>query len=188
MIELLTGGSKSYPACASLVFSDLSLSMEEGTCLALMGPNACGKSTLLSCLLGLTPLDQGRVALRMTARDLLGVVVQDYRSLLLPWASVRTNLLLPLGGERDPGVSPETVVASASDCFSLLGYQIDLDAQCGSFLAAGSRLSFSLGHCPSAPASSSGTNRPVPSIYPGGGHCTTCWKPVGTTPAQRCCS
>src|ERR1051326_2934394 len=102
VIELATRASKGYPGGASPVFTDLSLSLEEGTCLAVMGPNACGKSTLLSCLLGLTPLDSGRVALHMTARDLLGVVVQDYRSQLLPWASVRTNLLFPLGGSRDP--------------------------------------------------------------------------------------
>ncbi len=127
-IELVVGASKAYPGGNAPVFSGLSLSMEEGTCLAVMGPNACGKSTLLTCLLGLTPLDCGSVELDLSSRDMLGVVVQDYRSQVLPWATVRTNLLLPLGGGRNSGTNPDDILASAVESFSLLGYEIDFDA------------------------------------------------------------
>jgi NitT/TauT family transport system ATP-binding protein len=127
-IALLTKASKSYPVPGSTlpVFLDLSLRMEKGTCLALMGPNACGKSTLLRVLLGIERLDKGEANLQMTNRELLGAVLQDYRTQLLPWASVKTNLLLPLGGNREPDKTPEEVLASAEQCFQLLGYRIAL--------------------------------------------------------------
>lgn len=105
-LDLLVGASKGYAGSNGAVFSDLTLSMEEGTCMAIMGPNACGKSTLLRCLLGLAPLDRGELGLALGEQDFLGVVMQDYRSQLLLSSSVRTNLLLPLGGGRMPSQSP----------------------------------------------------------------------------------
>lgn len=127
-IDLVVEASKTYSGNNLPVFSNLSISIEQGTCVAVMGPNACGKSTLLKCLLGLTPVDRGIVALKLSSRDQLGVVIQDYRSQILRLSSVRTNLLLPLGGGRCAGTIPDTILASAVETFSQLGYKIDLDA------------------------------------------------------------
>ena len=150
-IELVGDATKTYPGGNAPVFADLSLSIEEGTCLAVMGPNACGKSTLLASLLGLISLDCGRVGLNLSSRDLLGVVVQDYRSQILPLASIRTNLLLPLGGGRNSETNSDDVLASAAETFSLLGYEIDLDAPVRQLSGGGQQavvLARALAFCP----------------------------------------
>jgi NitT/TauT family transport system ATP-binding protein len=150
-IELVVDASKTYPGGNAPVFAGLSLSIKEGTCLAVMGPNACGKSTLLASLLGLISLDRGKVGLNLSSRDLLGVVVQDYRSQILPWATVRTNLLLPLGGGRYSETNSDNILASAVDTFSLLGYKIDLDAPVRQLSGGGQQavvLARALAFCP----------------------------------------
>jgi len=42
-------------------FRDVSFSLNPGEVLCILGPNACGKTTLLKCLLGLLKLDKGSV-------------------------------------------------------------------------------------------------------------------------------
>jgi branched-chain amino acid transport system ATP-binding protein len=50
----------------SVVLEDVSLTLEEGGSLALLGRNGVGKTTLLLTLMGLTRLQQGRLALQGT--------------------------------------------------------------------------------------------------------------------------
>ncbi len=95
------------------VLKEVSLQVEEGEFVTVMGPSGSGKSTLLHCLSGLDRPDQGKVLLR--GRDLLALSEKD-RTLerrrrlgfvfqffnLLPDLTVEENLLLPLliAGER----------------------------------------------------------------------------------------
>lgn len=128
-VALLRGVSKAYRAGPRQVtlFEDFSLSLAPGTRLAVMGPNACGKSTLTRLLLGIESPDRGEVGAFMGERDLLGAVLQDYRGQLLPWASVRTNLELPLGGGRAAGLEAAELVRDAEALLAAFGYDIPLD-------------------------------------------------------------
>lgn len=55
-IEQLT---KTYPGAAAPVLRNLSLDIETGQLVSVMGGSGCGKSTLLRCLVGLESFEQG---------------------------------------------------------------------------------------------------------------------------------
>jgi nitrate/nitrite transport system ATP-binding protein len=95
------GGSRSDPAIGSggrpaEVLADVSLSIEEGEFVAIVGFSGSGKTTLISTIAGLTTADRGEILLegepiRGPGTD-RGVVFQSYS--LLPWLSVRGNVAL----------------------------------------------------------------------------------------------
>jgi len=90
------------------VIDSVSFQVEAGEFVCLLGPNGCGKTTLLRILGGLEPPSRGQV--RLDGRPVqaerrherhVGVVFQEDR--LLPWLSLRDNVALvlkPLGLER----------------------------------------------------------------------------------------
>ncbi len=43
------------------IFKDLSLKVDRGEICCLLGPNGCGKTTLLDCILGTLQLKTGRI-------------------------------------------------------------------------------------------------------------------------------
>ncbi len=75
---------------------DVSLALQEGDFVALLGPSGCGKSTLLRLVAGLDAPDSGRLlwAGGAPAAGQIGFVFQD--ATLLPWATARENIWLPL--------------------------------------------------------------------------------------------
>ncbi|HSG88065.1 MAG TPA: ATP-binding cassette domain-containing protein, partial [Pseudomonadales bacterium] len=87
------------------VIDSVSFSVEGGEFVCLLGPNGCGKTTLLRIVGGLEPPTRGTVTLggepvvgsgRHTRK--VGVVFQEDR--LLPWMTLRENVELvqkPLG-------------------------------------------------------------------------------------------
>ena len=94
---------------------DVSFGVNDGETLAVLGPNGAGKSTVLRCLLGLVPLDAGRITLDDTVLDdvdtdvfvepdqrRIGAVFQDY--LLFRHLSAIDNVAFGLrarGTKRD---------------------------------------------------------------------------------------
>ena len=78
------------------VVDNVSFSVEQGRCTALLGPSGCGKSTLLSMIAGFFPPDGGRIE----AEGRISLCLQ--RDLLLPWRDILANVCLPVEvRERD---------------------------------------------------------------------------------------
>ncbi len=86
---------------------ELSLCVDEGTCLGVMGPSGSGKSTLLSVLGGLTSPSSGSVnidgidvyglkaeKLADFRREYLGFIFQSHN--LIPYLNALENVMLPL--------------------------------------------------------------------------------------------
>lgn len=115
-----------------LVLEDFHLGVPRGEVLGLFGPNGCGKSTLMALLAGVLRPEKGRVCYCRgwpTARDGQGRVplaclFQDYRSSLLPWQTVRENLLLPATLAREPR---EEALDRARGLLDHFGIELPLD-------------------------------------------------------------
>lgn len=91
------GGVASHAALVAL--KNVSLTVNDGTFLALLGPSGCGKTTVLRLADGLIQPDSGTVsvfgATPKPGPD-IGLVFQSFR--LIPWATVTQNIMFALHG------------------------------------------------------------------------------------------
>lgn len=88
----------------TLALDGMSLEVPVGAFISLLGPSGCGKSTVLRLLAGLETPSDGALNWPggKPGRGEIGYVFQE--ATLLPWATVRENIYLPLriaGGSRD---------------------------------------------------------------------------------------
>src|ERR1700749_2637289 len=98
---------KTYPNGVHAL-GGVSLEVELGEIVAVIGGSGCGKSTLLRGIAGLNPASEGTVILdgeRIGApHEKIGIIFQEPR--LLPWLKVSDNVGFGLGGpprgERRP--------------------------------------------------------------------------------------
>ena len=101
---------------------DLSLAVRPGELLCLLGPNGCGKTTLLRILAGLDAPDEGTVLVHGEAADLragrpaVGIIFQEPR--LLPWKTAAENVTLCL---RPLGLSGADATRRAAEYLDLVG-------------------------------------------------------------------
>lgn len=110
-----------------MVLEDLSLTVEDGAFVAILGPSGSGKSTLLRLVSGLSAPTSGSIELdgRPVAgpRSDIGMVFQ--KPTLLPWRTVRDNVLLPAGLARRAGPKAR---AEAERLLALVGLAKAADA------------------------------------------------------------
>ncbi len=77
------------------MLDDLSIEINPGEIIALLGASGCGKSTMLRAIAGLQPIQSGKIEFTEHSRRSgdLAFVFQD--ATLLPWRTVLENVSLP---------------------------------------------------------------------------------------------
>jgi NitT/TauT family transport system ATP-binding protein len=105
-------GAQAVPAIAELTFD-----VRPGEFVCIVGPSGCGKTTLLKCLSGLLRPTSGAAYLEGERIDGpssgLALVFQEYSRSLLPWMTVRGNVVLPLRAQRRRKAERERLAAEA---------------------------------------------------------------------------
>jgi len=88
---------------------DVDMALAPGDCMSLIGRNGVGKTTLLSCLMGLVPSNAGTIsfngsditALAPEARAPLGIGYVPQGRMIFPLLTVEENLRIGLGARAD---------------------------------------------------------------------------------------
>lgn len=112
--------SKSYNEQGPVVLKDVSLTIEKGEVIAILGKSGCGKSTLLNCIGGFESVNTGQLLLdgqpitKPSKRCVM--LMQNYG--LLPWRSVRKNVELGLEGSN---LSKQEVEARVNRYLDMVG-------------------------------------------------------------------
>lgn len=132
---------------------NLSLTIPDGSTLAVLGPTGCGKTTLLRIVAGLAPADSGRILFDssdMTCaspRDRrVGMVFQDYA--LYPHMTSRSNILSYFGFRSRTRELDEIAKAKFRMTSELL--EVDMEYLLGrkpSGLSGGEKQRVALGRC-----------------------------------------
>lgn len=63
MVAILAMEDADFSFGNRLIFKGVNLEISQGETLCLLGPNGCGKTTLMDCLLGINKLDKGKISL-----------------------------------------------------------------------------------------------------------------------------
>jgi len=122
LIEL-TGATKRFPSGSGSVHTavrDLTMTVQPGEFVAVVGPTGCGKSTTLSLVSGLQPPSAGRV--RVNGEDVKsipdGVGYMFQTDAVMPWRSVLDNVA---SGPRFRGVPKAEARKQAVDWIARVG-------------------------------------------------------------------
>jgi NitT/TauT family transport system ATP-binding protein len=114
----VSGAGKRFGELA--VFRDVDLEVGEREVLAIIGPSGCGKTTLLRCLNGLLPLDEGEVRIEGqlvdAPREGVAMVFQHFG--LFPWKTVFQNVAY---GLRLAGASRAEIAEKIPRFIKLVG-------------------------------------------------------------------
>jgi len=110
---------------ATKVLDSVSLDIDDGEFVSLVGTSGCGKTTLLRIVAGLEPASQGRVALaeRVITQPDPAIAVGFQSDRLLPWRSIRKNVTLGLEFRRQPAASYQHRVDKLLELVGLQDFQ-----------------------------------------------------------------
>src|SRR4051795_6659742 len=108
---------------ATEALHDVTFVVEDGEFVCVVGPSGCGKTTLLKCVSGLMRPTSGETVLRgkpvTEPPEEMALVFQEYGRSLMPWASVRNNVLLPLRHKPLSGSERSRLVSEAVESVGL---------------------------------------------------------------------
>jgi iron(III) transport system ATP-binding protein len=134
-VEMLvvTALAKSFAAAEGAVraIDDVSFSVAQGQCCALLGPSGCGKTTILRCVAGLEQAERGAIAIDghvvsdqghfvPVHERAIGMVFQSYA--IWPHLDVFDNVAYPLAVAR-PRVARAEIEKRVMDVLALVGMQ-----------------------------------------------------------------
>lgn len=94
------------------VIRDISLNVDKGEFVSIIGPSGSGKSTVFNIISGLLEADRGR----LEVESAVGYMQQ--KDLLLPWKTVMDNIVLPLDLK---GIRKEEARRKADSYLDLMG-------------------------------------------------------------------
>ena len=111
---------------ATHAVGNVSFSIDEGEFVCVVGPSGCGKTTLLKCVAGLLQPSAGEILLRgsrvTSPPERMALVFQEYGRSLMPWSSVRNNVLLPLRHKKLTKRERNSLVEDALGAVGLLRF------------------------------------------------------------------
>lgn len=105
------------------IFDDLSFEVSDGEIIALLGPNGCGKSTILNILSGIVPHDGGEFHIEDFNPFRFSYIFQDYRESLLHWRNNFDNIILPLEIQKQ---SKEVIAEQIKELQQVFEFKFDL--------------------------------------------------------------
>lgn len=114
----VSGLAKRYGALE--VFRGIDLEVAEREILCIVGPSGCGKTTLLRCIDGLIPVDEGEIrvdSVRVT-EPIAGVAMVFQHFGLFPWKTVYDNVAY---GLRMAGAPAEEIARRVPAFINLVG-------------------------------------------------------------------
>ena len=133
------------------VVADVSLTIQAGEFVALVGRSGVGKSTLLRLIAGLILPDKGQVSLNSQpahqTQERIGLVFQ--KDNLLPWRTVYDNVRLPLEIQGQRGAVTHERVLTLLDLVGLEGFAYHYPGQLSGGMAQRVALARALVHKPS---------------------------------------
>ncbi len=112
MARVMLDVSSVYKSFSEPVLVDISLNLNGGEILGVVGPNGCGKTTLLRIMAGLELPDRGSVR----RKGKVGIVFQEDR--LLPWKTLWENVAL---GLKYRGMRGEELAKRVREYSSMVG-------------------------------------------------------------------
>lgn len=116
--------SKTFHGDGKIVkaLDDLSLQVNQGEFVTIIGPSGSGKSTLFNLIVGLLEPDSGQICINgEVCRNRTGLVgYMPQRDLLLPWRTVIDNVIIP---QQLRGVSRAEARAAAREMLPLFGLE-----------------------------------------------------------------